>query len=62
MVRKKQETNRVDELLDNLLSDYQSPEELLGESALLKQLAQRLIEHALVGELSHHLNAEGGCA
>jgi putative transposase len=62
MVRKKQETNRLDELLDNLLSDYQSPEELLGESALLKQLAQRLIERALVGELSHHLSAEGGCA
>jgi putative transposase len=59
MSRKKQETNRVDELLDDLLSDYQSPEEILGESGLLKQLAQRLIERALVGELSHHLRAEG---
>jgi putative transposase len=59
MTRKRQETNRVDELLDELLTDYQSPEEILGESGLLKQLTQRLIERALVGELSHHLRAEG---
>jgi hypothetical protein len=56
MTRKRQETNCVDELLDELLTDYQSLEEILGESGLLK-LTQRLIERALVGELSHHLRA-----
>jgi len=56
MVRKKQEPNRVDALLDELLEEHQTPEEILGESGLLKQLTKRLIERALAGELSHHLN------
>jgi transposase-like protein len=55
MVRKKQEPNRVDSLLDELLEEHQTPEEILGESGLLKQLTKRLIERALAGELSHHL-------
>jgi putative transposase len=57
MARRKVQPNRVDELLDDLLSDCQSPEDILGESGLLKQLSQRLIERALAGELNHHLNA-----
>jgi putative transposase len=56
MPRKKQELNRADELLDELLSDCQSPEAILGESGLLKQLTKRLVERALAGELNHHLN------
>ncbi len=56
MVRKKQEPNRVDTLLDELLEEHQTPEEILGESGLLKQLTKRLIERALSGELSHHIN------
>jgi transposase-like protein len=55
MVRKKKETNRVDEMLDELLADCQTPEDILGESGLLKQLSKRLIERALTGELNHHL-------
>lgn len=58
MPKKKQEPNRVDELLDDLLSECQSPEEILGESGLLKQLTKRLVERALAGELNHHLNAQ----
>jgi hypothetical protein len=42
MARKKKEPNRVDDLLDDLLADCQSPEDILGESGLLKQLSQRL--------------------
>ncbi|NEP18799.1 MAG: hypothetical protein F6J97_18180 [Leptolyngbya sp. SIO4C1] len=41
-----------------LLADYQSPVEILGESGLLKQLTKRLVERALSGELSHHLSSE----
>ena len=55
MPRQKKEPNRVDELLDDLLSDCQSPEDILGESGLLKQLTKRLVERALAGELNHHL-------
>ncbi|NMF84859.1 IS256 family transposase [Nodosilinea sp. P-1105] len=36
----------------------QSPEDILGESGLLKQLTQRLVERALAGELNHHLKTE----
>ena len=55
MPRKKQESNSVDHLLDELLTEYQTPEEILGESGLLKQLTKRLMERALAGELKHHL-------
>jgi transposase-like protein len=58
MVRKKKEPNRVDEMLDELLADCQTPEDILGESGLLKQLSKRLIERALAGELNHHLKVE----
>ena len=62
MTRKKQDPNRVDTLLDELLEEHQSPEEILGESGLLKQLSKRLIERALAGELKAHLKeqAEAG--
>lgn len=36
MARKQKQPNRVDELLDELLADRPSPEEILGESGLLK--------------------------
>ena len=55
MVRKKKEPNRIDDMLDDLLADCQGPEDILGESGLLKQLSQRLVERALAGELNHHL-------
>jgi putative transposase len=55
MVRKKTEPNRIDDRLDDLLGDCQGPEDILGESGLLKQLSTRLVEGALAGELSHHL-------
>ena len=58
MARTKKESNRVDELLDELLADHRTPEEILGESGLLKQLSKRLIERALAGELTHHLDRE----
>ena len=62
MTRKEQDPNRVDALLDELLEEHQSPEEILGESGLLKQLSKRLIERALAGELKAHLKeqAEAG--
>jgi putative transposase len=58
MPGRKKAPNRVDELLDELLGENPRPEEILGESGLLKQLSKRLIERALAGELSHHLKRE----
>ncbi|NER84492.1 MAG: IS256 family transposase, partial [Leptolyngbya sp. SIO1D8] len=55
MPRNKQDLNRADERVDELLSECQSPEAILGESSLLKQLTKRLVERALAGELNHHL-------
>lgn len=57
MARKKKEPNRVDNLLDELLAEHQTPEEILGESGLLKQISKRLVERALAGELTHHLQS-----
>lgn len=46
------------ELLDELLKDYQKPEDLLGQDGLLQQLTKALVERALDGELTHHLGYE----
>lgn len=45
-------------LLDKLLKEYQTPEEILGENGLVQQLTQAVIERALAGELTHHLGYE----
>ena len=45
-------------VLDEILKDYQKPEDLLGENGLLKQLTKALVERALSGELTHHLGYE----
>lgn len=46
------------EIIDELAKDYQKPEDLIGESGLLKQLTKALLERALKGELTHHLGYE----
>jgi putative transposase len=48
------------ELLDELLADYEKPEDLLGEEGLFKQLKKALLERALGAELSEHLGYEKG--
>ena len=48
------------ELLDELLGDYQSPEDLIGADGLLKQLTTALVSRAMEAELSHHLGYEPG--
>jgi putative transposase len=49
---------KTDALLDELLKDCRSPEDILGKHGLLKQLTQRLVERALAGELTAHLGYE----
>jgi putative transposase len=46
------------ELLDELLKDYQNPEDILGETGILKQLTKALIERCLNAELDTHLQEE----
>ena len=48
------------EHLDELLSGYEKPEDLLGEDGLFKQLKKALLERALGAELTHHLGYEKG--
>ena len=53
-------------LIDNLLKDYKTPEEILGEGGLLKQLTKAVLERAMQAELTDHLgyephDAAGGC-
>src|SRR3712207_1675854 len=43
------------ELLDQLLKDYTSSDDLLGEDGLLQQLTKAIVERALHAELTHHL-------
>ena len=48
------------ELLDELLADYETPDDLLGDDGLFKQLKKALLERALGAELSDHLGYEKG--
>ncbi len=46
------------EVLDQILKDYEKPEDLLSENGLLQQLTKALVERALNGEMTHHLGYE----
>jgi putative transposase len=43
------------ELIDNLLKDYQKPEDIIGENGLLKQLTKQLLERVMAAELTEHV-------
>ena len=42
-------------LIDELLANYQKPEDIIGEKGLLKQLTKALLERAMKAELTEHL-------
>ena len=50
------------EVLDELLSGVTSPEDLLGDGGVFRQLKKALMERALGAELTHHLGYEKGAA
>jgi putative transposase len=43
------------ELIDELLKEYETPQDILGEGGLLKELAKAVIERCLETELDSHL-------
>ncbi len=43
------------ELIDELLKDYETPQDILGEGGLLKELTKAVIERCLDTELDMHL-------
>ncbi len=47
-----------DELIDELLSNYKNPEDLLGRDGIINELKKRLIERAMAGELTAELGYE----
>src|SRR5215216_1769788 len=46
------------DLIDQLLKDYKTPEDILGENGLLKQLTKAVLERAMRAELTQHLGYE----
>lgn len=50
------------DLLDALMKDYKNPEDLIGETALLKQLTKQLLERAMQAEMTEHLGYEKNIA
>ena len=46
------------DILDRLLADYKNPEDLTGESGVLRQLTKALMERALEAEMATHLGYE----
>ncbi|MBF2002083.1 MAG: transposase [Synechococcales cyanobacterium M58_A2018_015] len=58
MPRRRRPEDKIDQLLDELLADYSSLEQILGVQGLLKQLTKRVVERALQAEWSHHLQSK----
>jgi putative transposase len=56
--RLKKEKTVEDRLLDELVADYKSPEDMIGENGLLRRLTKKLLERALDTELTAHLGYE----
>ena len=56
----KKEEDRATQLIDELLKDYKTPEQILGAQGLLGELTRRLVERASQGELTTHLGYEKG--
>jgi putative transposase len=46
------------ELIDELLKDYKSPTDLMGEGGIFKQLTKALIERCLNAEMDTHLEEQ----
>src|SRR5215467_3622601 len=44
--------------IDQLLTDYKKPEDIIGENGLLKQLTKAVLERALGAEMTEHLGAD----
>ena len=53
MTSKKHEV--AEELMASLLANYKKPEDLIGESGLLKELTKLLVEKTLDAGLTEHL-------
>ncbi len=45
-------------LIDQLLTDYKKPEDIIGENGLLKQLTKAVLKRALEAEMTDHLGYE----
>ena len=45
-------------LIDQLLTDYKKPEDIIGENGLLKELTKAILERALEAEITEHLGYE----
>lgn len=46
------------EVIDELLKEYKTPEDLVGKDGIFKQLQKALIERAMAAEMTHHLGYE----
>ena len=57
-IRITKQEDRATQLIDDLLKDYKTPEEILGATGLLGELTRRLVERATQGELTTHLGYE----
>ena len=49
-----------DAVLDQLLENYEKPEDLLGNGGIFDQLKGRIVQRILDAELDHHLGYEKG--
>jgi hypothetical protein len=47
-----------EDLLDALMKDYKNPEDLIGETGLLKQFTKHYQERAIQAEMTDHLGYE----
>ena len=47
-----------DDMLDALMKNYKTPEDLIGKTGLRKQRTKQLLERAMQAEMTEHLGYE----
>jgi len=55
MAKQRQQEKRKQELIDELIKDYDGPDSFWGESGLFADLKKRIVERALDAEMDTHL-------
>jgi putative transposase len=55
MADTKEDRKRQEQLIDELLKDYQGPASFWGEAGLYAQLKKKIVERTLNAEMDHHL-------
>jgi putative transposase len=57
-LQKEKKMTIEDKVIDDMLKDYERPEDVIGANGLLQAITKRVLERVMAGELTHHVGYE----